>query len=195
MCSSLQDDTTASNESQERIDALLKALQSGDSLSGEDPNGKSNGYQVPAHLKDLQEADLPENQRGIVLSEIAQFRERAMKKEKEKTERERLAATGSRDVGYGGRAYGNGGPPPSGPANRPRERVWGKPQDGPPQQPGSWGQNRNPGFVRGSEDVPITGPDKVAGETEKTDDELERERKLARERQEEHSFRDVSTHR
>lgn len=185
-----EDDTTASNESQERIDALLKALQSGDSLSGDDPNGKSNGYQVPAHLKDLQEADLPENQRGIVLSEIAQFRERAMKKEKEKTERERLAATGSRDVGYGGRAYGNGGPPPSGPANRPRERVWGKPQDGPPQQPGSWGQNRNPGFVRGSEDVPITGPDKVAGETEKTDEELERERKLARERQEEHSFRD-----
>lgn len=117
-----------------------------------------------------------------------------MKKEKEKTERERLAATGSRDAGYGGRGFGNGGPPPSGPANRPRERVWGKPQDGPPQQPGSWGQNRNPGFVRGSEDVPITGPDKVAGETEKTDEELERERKLARERQEEHSFRDVSVY-
>ncbi|KAG8920556.1 hypothetical protein FRC01_000703 [Tulasnella sp. 417] len=98
-------DTNASNESREKIDALLNALKSGDALPGEDPDGKANGYQVPAHLKDLQEADLPENQRGIVLSEIAQFRERAMKKEKEKTERERLAATGSRDAGYGERRY------------------------------------------------------------------------------------------
>ena len=30
-------------------------------------------YVIPPHLHDLQEADLPETQRGLVISEIAQF--------------------------------------------------------------------------------------------------------------------------
>ena len=37
-----------------------------------------------------------------------------------------------------------------------------------------------------------SGPDKQTGEVEKSDEELERERQVARQRQEEHSFRDVS---
>ncbi|KIO02958.1 hypothetical protein M404DRAFT_638155, partial [Pisolithus tinctorius Marx 270] len=41
-------------------------------------------YVIPPHLHDLQEADLPEGQRGLVISEIAQFRERAAKREREK---------------------------------------------------------------------------------------------------------------
>jgi len=30
-------------------------------------------YMIPPHLHDLQEADLPETQRGFIISEIAQF--------------------------------------------------------------------------------------------------------------------------
>ena len=41
-------------------------------------------YVVPPHLHDLQENDLPETQRGLVMTEIAQFRERAAKREREK---------------------------------------------------------------------------------------------------------------
>lgn len=162
----------------------------------EDNGNQNNGYTVPAHLKDLQEADLPENQRGIVLSEIAQFRERAAKKEKDKMERDRERL-----------GPGPGRHPPSGPAapQGPRhQREWGKPQGqsgpstptGPDQQ--RWGHtsqgyNGKPsGFVRGSEDVQMTSPDKLAEETEKSDEDLERERRQVRARQEEISFRDVS---
>jgi RNA-binding protein 25 len=41
-------------------------------------------YVVPPHLCILQEADLPETQRGLVISEITQFRERAAKQKSEK---------------------------------------------------------------------------------------------------------------
>jgi len=41
-------------------------------------------YVIPPHLHDLQEADLPETQRGLVISEIAQFREQAAKRERRK---------------------------------------------------------------------------------------------------------------
>lgn len=41
-------------------------------------------YVIPPHLHDLQEADLPETQRGLVMTEIAQFRERSAKREREK---------------------------------------------------------------------------------------------------------------
>src|SRR6266404_5551535 len=36
-------------------------------------------YVIPPHLHDLQEANLPETQHGLVISEFAQFRERAAK--------------------------------------------------------------------------------------------------------------------
>ncbi|KAJ7271960.1 hypothetical protein B0H12DRAFT_1298749 [Mycena haematopus] len=55
-----------------------KVLVAADSTSQKEKNV------VPPHLRDLQEADLPETQHGLVISEIAQFRERAAKRECEK---------------------------------------------------------------------------------------------------------------
>ena len=146
---------------------------------------------VPPHLRDLQESDLPENQRGLVISEIALFRDRAMKRDKEVPDVTRMA---SRSAGVGG--FTRGGPIPSGP----KERVWGKPQGKPVpeqnQQPlprkGSWDRgpgsrdSRPPaGFVRGQDAIsPEDG--------NKSDEELERERKASRRREEDESFRDVS---
>ncbi|KAG8901365.1 hypothetical protein FRB99_005375 [Tulasnella sp. 403] len=182
-------DTNATSDSQARIDALMSALKEGRTLPSDDQNNKGPEYIVPAHLKDLQEADLPENQRGIVLSEIAQFRERAMKKEKEKMDRERAHPSSRATNGSG---YGS--TPPSGPSGYggqpPRERTWGKPNGAQPQQTPLAAGGKSSPFVRGSEDRQMSGPDKLAGETEKTDEELEREKRQARARQEEISFRD-----
>ncbi len=48
-------------------------------------------YVIPPHLHDLQEADLPETQRGLVISEIVQFREQAAKRERGKLRNVRAA--------------------------------------------------------------------------------------------------------
>ncbi|KAF9232313.1 hypothetical protein BU15DRAFT_90684 [Melanogaster broomeanus] len=72
-------------------------------------------YVIPPHLHDLQEADLPETQRGLVISEIAQFRERAAKREREKVREVRESIPNILATA------------PSGP----KLREWGKPQ---PQQ-------------------------------------------------------------
>ncbi|KAG9003857.1 hypothetical protein FRB94_002848 [Tulasnella sp. JGI-2019a] len=191
-------DSDATVESRKRVENLMTALRNGEGLSAEDGSNNPD-YSVPAHLKDLQEADLPENQRGIVLSEIAQFRERAMKKEKDKVDRERTAA--------GGMARGFGGnQPPSGPAGyniSPQgPKQWGS-QNGYPTAPQGpqrgWGSgpqgyaNKPVGFVRGGDDtasVNNADRDNLAGESDKTDEELETERRRARERKEDISFRD-----
>lgn len=142
-------------------------------------------YVIPPHLHDLQEADLPETQRGLVISEIAQFRERAAKREREKVREVRdsipnlLATT------------------PSGP-----KRDWGKPQS---QQPsstpgkGQQAQGKGPqsysrpvGFVRAEDTGSATGALDERGRGQKTDEEMERDRKDARRRDEEVSFKDVS---
>ncbi|KAH6912594.1 hypothetical protein BKA70DRAFT_1530586 [Coprinopsis sp. MPI-PUGE-AT-0042] len=106
-------------------------------------------YVIPPHLHDLQENDLPETQRGLVISEIAQFRERAAKREREKM----------RDVQAS---------IPTLLPNGPKSRDYGKP----------------PGFVKGEDSQLDKGP--VA----KTDEELEADRKEARRRDEENSFKD-----
>ncbi|TFK70553.1 hypothetical protein BDN72DRAFT_766296 [Pluteus cervinus] len=125
-------------------------------------------YVVPPHLHDLHEADLPETQRGLVISEIAQFRERAAKREREKM----------RDV--------QASIPtliPSGP----KAREWGKSQ----QAPASGGK---PGFSKSSQPlqgfVKEDGAGKELIKVNRTDEELEAERKEARRRDEEVSFRD-----
>lgn len=118
---------------------------------------------------------MPETQRGLVISEIAQFRERAAKREREKM----------RDVRESIPLLA-----PSGP-----KREWGKSQS---QQAapssktqasgkGSQGYNKSAGFVKAESD----GTGKPS-EFMKTDEELEAERKEARRRDEENSFRDVS---
>jgi RNA-binding protein 25 len=153
-------------------------------------------YVIPPHLHDLQEADLPETQRGLVISEIAQFRERAAKREREKM-RDNI-----RD-----------NPPlvPGAPSG-PKVREWGKPQGQPqaasPQQPGrgaggppqgygkgAQGYSKPVGFVKAEDSGAATGAmddeRHLAGKTTKTDEELEAERKEGRRREEDISFRDV----
>lgn len=149
-------------------------------------------YVIPPHLHDLQEADLPETQRGLVISEIAQFRERAAKREREKM----------RDV--------RDSIPhivPSGP----KVREWGKPQGQQPHSPqaitssqsrkeqgfgkGAQGYNKPVGFVKSEEGGAgaYEGSGRPApAKAAKTDEELEEERKEQRRRDEEVSFRDVS---
>ncbi|KAG2114182.1 uncharacterized protein F5147DRAFT_770173 [Suillus discolor] len=142
-------------------------------------------YVIPPHLHDLQEADLPETQRGLVISEIAQFRERAAKREREKL----------RDVRD---AMPQLAPTPSGP----KVREWGKPQT--PQSPqgipgksaprgkDAQGYSKPVGFVKAEDGAAAMGSDdrSMPGKSGKTDEELEKDRKEARRRDEEVSFRD-----
>ena len=138
-------------------------------------------YVIPPHLHDLQEADLPETQRGLVISEIAQFRERAAKREREKM----------RDVRESIPSLLNA---PSGP----KQRDWGKPQNSPSTPSkgygkGSQGYGKSVGFVK-AEDAP-GGKEHSRDDraVTKTDEELEAERKEQRRQEEELSFKDVCT--
>ena len=139
-------------------------------------SGDKERYVIPPHLHDLQEADLPENQRGLVISEIASFRERAAKREREKMKELPIATILA----------------PSGP----KQRDWGKPQPQSSSQsptdtrPGGFGKgaqgyNKPVGFVRAEDQA------SPSSQTTKTDEELEQERREARRRDEENSFRDV----
>ncbi|WWD18199.1 hypothetical protein CI109_102649 [Kwoniella shandongensis] len=84
-------------------------------------NGGSSPLQVivPAHLQDLKEGDLPEEQRVVVLDQIAIFRENAAKREREKKlmeeEKERFKAM---QGGQGGRGQQGGGTTAYGYGNR-----------------------------------------------------------------------------
>ena len=140
-------------------------------------------YIIPPHLHDLQEADLPETQRGLVISEIAQFRERAAKREREKMRdvRESIPSI----VGA-----------PSGP----KAREWGKAQNrqtSPQVAPkgfgrGPQGYNKPVGFVKSENGH--AGRDSVSEERQfqpRTDEELEAEKKELRRQDEEVSFKDV----
>lgn len=139
-------------------------------------------YVIPPHLHDLQEADLPETQRGLVISEIAMFRERAAKREREKAQEIPVPVISS------------------GPPSGPKQREWGKPQQGQYQAaPGQQGYGRGPqgynkpvGFVRAQND-PAMEVDRLSPmKREKTDAELEDDRQDVRRRNEDNSFRDVS---
>jgi hypothetical protein len=151
-------------------------------------------YVIPPHLHDLHEADLPETQRGLVISEIAQFRERAAKREREKL----------RDV--------RDSIPMAGAPSGPKIREWGKPQQQSFQQQspqstvsssqpskqhgfgkGAQGYSKPVGFVKADDGGAGDGGGRqVSARTVKTDEELEAERKESRRRDEEVSFRDVS---
>ena len=139
-------------------------------------------YVVPPHLHDLQEADLPETQRGLVMTEIAQFRERSAKREREKM----------RDLKQGMPVLGA----PSGPKIRewgkPQNQIQGSPQPGKALGNGTQSYDKPVEFVRAGES-PVQDGRSLAGKATKTDEELEAERKEARRRDEEASFRDVSS--
>ncbi|KDQ08036.1 hypothetical protein BOTBODRAFT_38252 [Botryobasidium botryosum FD-172 SS1] len=197
------DDTTTLT-AQTLISSILSSLSSGapppsaDPMDTSEPKKREN-FVIPPHLQDLQEADLPENQRGLVISEIALFRERAAKRERDKAQAEKEKSGGmgmSRSAGVGGfSGIGGMGAVPSGP----KERVWGRPgghqQQSPGDHRGGFGQgpqgfSKPVGFVRGGEDGRSGYDEQRPEEIEKTDEELERERKEARRRDEEASLRD-----
>ena len=168
----LQVDEEQTQKAKEKIDELLADIKRVSEDAANSGLIDREKYVIPPHLHDLHEADLPETQRGLVISEIAQFRERAAKREREKM----------RDVRESIPLL-----VPSGP-----KREWGKPQSQqttPQKAPGkaSQGYSKPTGFVKAEND----GMGKSI-EPAKTDEELEAERKEARRRDEENSFRDVS---
>lgn len=118
------------------------------------------------------------------MTEIAQFRERAAKREREKM----------RDVRE---ALPNVLAAPAGP----KTREWGKPQQSPPDPApvargfgkGAQGYSKPVGFVKAEEGSRTPGSDRQSSvRPGKTDEELEQERREARRRDEENSYKDVS---
>ncbi|PCH40407.1 hypothetical protein WOLCODRAFT_136858 [Wolfiporia cocos MD-104 SS10] len=183
--------TNADEEQLRRSKAKVAELLT--DINKQSQEAASNGlidkekYVIPPHLHDLQEADLPETQRGLVMTEIAQFRERAAKREREKMRDVREAV-----------------PAVLGAPSGPKQREWGKPQlpgqQSPPGAKGSQGYGKGAqgyskpvGFVKAEEGsmspVPESGRS-TSVRPGKTDEELEAERKEARRRDEETSFRD-----
>ncbi|KAF8551136.1 hypothetical protein OG21DRAFT_1418503 [Imleria badia] len=171
--------------------AKAKVNQLVDEINRTSQDAANNGlldkekYVIPPHLHDLQEADLPETQRGLVISEIAQFRERAAKREREKTREVRESIPNLMTT------------TPSGP----KLRDWGKPQSQQPSQStpgkgqqtqakGPQGYSKPVGFVKAEDTGAATGALDERGKGPKTDEEMERERKDARRRDEEVSFKD-----
>ena len=170
-------------QAKSRVDALLADIHKVSQEAADNGLIDKEKYVIPPHLHDLHEADLPETQRGLVMTEIAQFRERAAKREREKLRDVQAAVPTILNM-------------PSGP----KQREWGKPaaQSQPsPQTPTARGAPyaKAPGFVKAGDDrgsTPVVDElSNLASRSAKTDEELEAERKEARRRDEENSFKDV----
>ncbi|KAJ3770488.1 hypothetical protein FB446DRAFT_692144 [Lentinula raphanica] len=162
-------DEEKNRQAKAKIDELVQRINKESQDAAENGLLDKEKYVIPPHLHDLQEADLPETQRGLVISEIAQFRERAAKREREKM----------KDVP----SFPQGGAP-----SGPKAREWGKPAAQPQTSTAasSRGKPSMSGFVKeGSSD-----DGRRSSRTTKTDEELEQERKESRRRDEEISFRD-----
>jgi RNA-binding protein 25 len=148
---------------------------------------------IPPHLHDLQEADLPEEQRGLVVSEIALFRERAAKREREKIKEDRERTLSAFGNNLGG---GMGNVPPVNAPSGPKDRWGRQPPSGPGRTQGfgsgTQGYNKPVGFVKGEDGRHGSPSSPTTDGAPKTDLEMETERKEARRREEEMSYRDVS---
>ncbi|CAE6447753.1 unnamed protein product [Rhizoctonia solani] len=164
------DDEVAKLTSETLIGSLIAALTDPSALPQEQTPDKSNEVIIPPHLQDLQEQDLPEEQRGLVLSEISLFRERSARRDKPP---QVVARQPQRQESGGG------------------TRTWGQPQQE-KEKGESHGLASKPiGFVQSTRDKEKQEPlSKTPGEPEKTDEEREKERLEARRRDEDNSFRD-----
>ncbi|KAJ7599897.1 hypothetical protein C8J56DRAFT_909077 [Mycena floridula] len=175
-------DEVLSKASKTKVDALIKEINLKSQQAADSGLIDKEKYIIPPHLHDLQEADLPETQRGLVISEIAQFRERAAKREREKLKDVQMSIASEARRGSGANASGasaNGaGGAPAGP-----KREWGKPKQ---QALGKAEQ----GYSKPVDFVKATTQEKEKETKGKTDEELEQDRKEARRRDEETSFRD-----
>ncbi|KAK1927911.1 hypothetical protein DB88DRAFT_56444 [Papiliotrema laurentii] len=163
---------------------------------------------VPAHLQDLKEGDLPENQRVAVLDQIAVFRENAARREREKqrldTEKERKkleeAASNPRgsisNYGYGASRgleaerqrkdkRGSGkwdSPDVSSPQNR-RDSGWDHSTTPIGKANDPQGYDKPVNFVKGQ-------TAEAKGESERTDEEEEELRLQKKARERDHAFRE-----
>ena len=139
---------------------------------------KDNGPMVPDHLKDLDAEELPEEQRVVVLDQIASFRVQAQKKEEERKRKDEML--NSRSSGSG--SY-NAGPPGQG-GNQMRQ--WGgRDQSVRPIGDGPQGYNQPVGFVRAQ-------TTEGRGREERSDAEAEQMRKEEKQRRLEEDYRNVS---
>ncbi|GAB1524281.1 hypothetical protein RhiTH_007434 [Rhizoctonia solani] len=167
-----KDDEVAKMTSETLIGSLIAALTDPSALPQEQTPEKSNEVIIPPHLQDLQEQDLPEEQRGLVLSEISLFRERSARRDKPP---QVVARQPQRQESGGG------------------TRTWGQPQQD-KEKGESHGLASKPiGFVQATRDKEKEKQEpasKTPGEPEKTDEEREKERLEARRRDEDNSFRD-----
>ncbi|KAG6810114.1 hypothetical protein H0H92_013256 [Tricholoma furcatifolium] len=181
-------DDAATAQSKAKLDELVAEINKMSQDAANNGLIDKERYVIPPHLHDLQEADLPETQRGLVISEIAQFRERAAKREREKMRDVResipnLSAPSGPKVREWGKPQNQQPPPSQAAAPSPqvrKEQGYGK---------GAQGYNKPVGFVKAEDGGAGDSAQPAAGKP-KTDEELEEERKEARRRDEEVSFRD-----
>ncbi|GJJ12950.1 hypothetical protein Clacol_007197 [Clathrus columnatus] len=170
-------DNAKAIEAKVKIDQIVEQLKN---KADEGTEGSSKEkFVIPPHLHDLQEAELPEAQRGLVISEIALFRERAAKREREKLRDER-----ERGMNFGiTNSYGGKGSPASGANKGPINAPSGPKGKG--SGPGPQGYSKAPAFVQSQ-----SQSQSHQIESEKTDEQKEQDRKDARARDENESFKD-----
>ncbi|KAK4687335.1 RNA-binding protein 25, partial [Tremellales sp. Uapishka_1] len=155
---------------------------------------------VPAHLQDLKEGDLPEEQRVVVLDQIAVFRENAARREREKKnieeEKERYRSMEAKQQQQ--RGTGNGYGPRSQPPAQQPQRTWGSqapvghPSHGNPNGAGPSQSNSYKDPQGYSEPVAFVRAQGIEGkgEGERTDEEEEEMRQLRRTRERDAALRD-----
>lgn len=98
------------------IEGLIEGLRNGQPLPDGDQQADQQSV-VPPHLHDLQEADLPENQRGLVISEIELFRRQSVKK----AGMDKTAGVGPVNAVGGSTGFGA--------LSQPKGRGWGQRQN------------------------------------------------------------------
>ncbi|XAO23547.1 hypothetical protein I312_102326 [Cryptococcus bacillisporus CA1280] len=149
-------DEEADASTRKSIQHIIALLTDPNAQHPDGPSASNNGGQspvqvvVPAHLQDLQEGDLPEEQRVAVLGQIAVFRENAAKREREKKlmeeEKERYKAMQSQGGGQrqapSGYGYGNRGLAKQ---QQQAERQWGSQSASPAPAKGAGPSRYGPG--------------------------------------------------
>ncbi|WVF70986.1 hypothetical protein IAT40_005782 [Kwoniella sp. CBS 6097] len=139
-----ENDEEADAACRKSIQHIVALLTDPNAQHPDGPKGNGGGDSplqviVPAHLQDLQEGDLPEEQRVAVLDQIAIFRENSARREKEKKameeEKERFRHMQQAQQGPGGRGTPGGATSNYGYGNN---RALGKQQQQAEMR--SWGQ-------------------------------------------------------
>ncbi|QRV78825.1 RNA recognition motif protein [Ceratobasidium sp. AG-Ba] len=184
------DDEVAKMTSETLIGSLIAALTDPSALPQQDQlNNQKDDIVIPPHLQDLQEQDLPEEQRGLVLSEISLFRERSARRDRPPQVVAAQQARGGRQWGQG---QGDRDRDRERERERERERDWERDREREREQKER--ENEKAGESHGLGNKPV-GFVKESGAPAgnaplKTDEEREKERLDARRREEDNSFRD-----